>query len=108
MLEGISLDLAVKSFRLLFLFSLVRLMENCALSSLLAGGRSTTPVVEKSPSPTECTAFKIPLGIIEIIRNDCYAGDGTVHPSIHLLKLTKLCELFKISGMTWGNYLPCH
>ena len=32
--------------------------------------------------------------------NDCYAGDGTVHPSIHLLKLTELCELFKISGMT--------
>ena len=28
MLEGISLDLAIKSFCFLFLFSLVRLMEN--------------------------------------------------------------------------------
>ena len=86
MLEGISLDLAIKPFRFLFLFSLVRLMENCSLSSLLGGGRFATPVVEKSPPPTECIPFQIPLGIIEIIRNDCY--DGTVNPSIHLLKLT--------------------
>ena len=75
-------------------------MEDCALSSLLGVGRSTTPVVEKGPPPTECTPFKILLGIIERIMNDCYAGDGTVHLSIHLLKLTELCELFKISGMT--------
>ena len=32
--------------------------------------------------------------------NDYYTGDGTVHPSIHLLKLTELFELFKISGLT--------
>ena len=32
--------------------------------------------------------------------NDHYAGDGTVHPSVHLLKLIELCELFKISGLT--------
>ena len=31
--------------------------------------------------------------------NDCYAGDGKVHPSIPLLKLTELFELFKISGL---------
>ena len=73
-------------------------MENRTLSSLLGEGRFTTPVVEKSPPPTECIPFQIPLGIIEIIRNDCY--DGTVNPSIHLLKLTELCELFKISGLT--------
>ena len=80
--------------------SLVRLMENCTLISLLGEGRFTTPVVEKSPPPTECIPFKIPLGIIEIIRNACYAGAGPVNPSIHLLKLTELCELFKISGLT--------
>ena len=82
-----------------FCLLLYLLMEDCALSSLLGVGRSTTPVVEKGPSPTECTPFKIPLGIIERVMNDCYAGDGTVHPSIHLLKLTELCELFKLSGM---------
>src|ERR1041385_4046017 len=73
-------------------------VENCTLSSLLGEGRFTTPMVEKSPPSTECIPFKIPLGIIEIIRNYCY--DGTFNPSIHLLKLTKLCELFKISGLT--------
>src|SRR4051812_7896777 len=75
-------------------------MENHTLSSLLGEGLFTTPVVEKSPPLTEYIPFEMPLGIIEIIRNDCYAGDGTVHPSIHLLKLTELCELFKISGLT--------
>src|ERR1043165_7618493 len=99
-LEGISLDSATKSFCFLFLFSLVRLMEYCNLTSLLRGGRFTTTVVEKSPPPNECIPFKIPLGIIEKVMNDHYAGDGIVHPSVHLLKLTKLCELFKISGLT--------
>src|SRR4051812_32835362 len=75
-------------------------MENCNLSSLLREDRFTTPMVEKSPPPTECIPFKIPLGISEKVMNDYYAGDGTVHPSIHLLKLTRLCELFKISGFT--------
>ena len=32
--------------------------------------------------------------------NDCYAGDGTVHPSIHFLKLTELCELFNTLDLT--------
>ena len=71
-------------------------MENCTLGSLLGGVHFTTPVVEKSPPPTECIPFKIPLGIIEIVMNDCYEGDGTVHPSTHLLILTELCDLFKI------------
>src|SRR4051812_38720773 len=79
------------------------LMENCTLSSLFGEGRFTTPVVEKSPPPTECIPFKIPLGIAEIIINDCY--DGKVNPSIHLLKLTELCELFKILGLTRGEVM---
>src|SRR3954463_6936577 len=78
-------------------------MENCTLSSLLGEGRFTTPVVENYPPPTEFIPFKIPLGIIEIIRNDCY--DGTVNLSIHLLKLTELCELCKISGLTRGEVM---
>ena len=65
-------------------------MENYALSSLLGGGRSATYVVD--PPPTECTPFKIPLGIIEIVMNDCYAGDETVHPSIHLEAQHSLLE----------------
>src|ERR1041385_6870624 len=103
MLEGISLDSAIKSFRFLFLFPLVRFMENCNLSSILRGDRFATPVVEKSPPPTECIPFQIPLGIVEIIINDCY--DGTVNPSIHLLKLIELSELFKITCLTRGEFM---
>src|SRR4051812_2346489 len=78
-------------------------MENCNLSSLLRGDRFATPVVEKSLPPTECISFQIPLVIVEIIINDCYVG--TANPSIHLLKLTELCELFKISGLTRGEVM---
>ena len=66
-------------------------MENYNLNSLLRGDRFTAPVVEKSPPPTECIPFKIPLGIVEKVMNDYYAGDGKVHPSTHLLKLKELC-----------------
>src|SRR4051812_43314506 len=44
--------------------------------------------------------IKNTTGIIERVMNDRYAGDGTVHPSIHFLKLIELCELYKLSGMT--------
>jgi hypothetical protein len=32
-----------------------------------------------------------------------YAGDGTVHPSDHLLKFKELCELFKVAGLSREN-----
>ena len=32
-----------------------------------------------------------------------YEVDGTVHPSDHLLKLKKLCELFKVAGLLREN-----
>ena len=37
--------------------------------------------------PTESTPFQIPMGIVEKVMDDRYAGDGIVHPSDHLLKL---------------------
>src|SRR3954467_1265998 len=80
-------------------------MENYNLNSLLRGDRFTTPMVDKSPPPTESIPFKIPLGIIEKVMNDHYAGDGTIHPSDYLLKLIELCELFKISGLTRGEVM---
>ena len=49
--------------------------------------------------PTESIPFKIPIGIVEKIMDERYAGDGTVHPSDHLLKLKELCELFKVAGL---------
>ena len=75
-------------------------MEDCALSSLLGGGRSTTPVVEKGRPPTEIVPFKIPTGIIDLVMANRYAGNGTVHPDAHLLYITELCALFKLAGVS--------
>ena len=51
-------------------------------------------------SPTDSIPFKIPMGIAARVRDDRYVGDGLVHPSAHLLKLTELCELFKVAGLS--------
>ena len=51
-------------------------------------------------SPTESIIFKIPMGIFERVMDDRYARDGSVHPSAHLLKLTELCELYKVAGLS--------
>jgi hypothetical protein len=32
--------------------------------------------------------------------NNCYLGDGTVHPGDHLLFIHELCELFKCAGIS--------
>ena len=45
----------------------------------------------------------IPVEIVGKIMNECYAGDVTVHPSDHLLKLKELCELFKVAGLSREN-----
>jgi hypothetical protein len=44
--------------------------------------------------------FKIPMKIVERAMNNCYLGDGTVHPSDHLLFIRELCELFKCAGIS--------
>jgi hypothetical protein len=43
--------------------------------------------------------FKIPMKIIEGAMNNCYLGDGTVHPGDHFLFIHELCELFKYAGI---------
>ena len=40
-------------------------------------------------------AFKIPIKIVERVMNNCYFGDGTVHPGDHLPFIHELCGLFK-------------
>jgi hypothetical protein len=44
--------------------------------------------------------FKIPMKIVECAMNNCYPGDGTVHPGDHLLFIHELCELFKCVGIS--------
>ena len=49
---------------------------------------------------TESIPFKIPIKIVERVMNNCYFGDGIVHPGDHLLFIHELCELFKCAGIS--------
>jgi hypothetical protein len=53
--------------------------------------------------PTESIPFKIPMKIVERAMNNCYLGDGTVHPGDHLLFIHELCELFKCAGISMNQ-----
>jgi hypothetical protein len=64
-------------------------------------GNTTTIVanVEQSPPP-QVDPFKIPTKIVERVMDNCYLGDGTIHPGDHLLFIHELCELFKCAGIS--------
>ena len=40
------------------------------------------------------------MKIAERVMDNCYFGDGTVHPGDHLLFIHELCELLKCAGIT--------
>src|SRR3954469_10695824 len=69
--------------------SLVKLMENPVIGSLLAGRCPTHVVV--APPPTEIVPYKIPAGIIDYVLANRYAGDR--HPGEQL-------SLFKLAGVS--------
>src|SRR3954464_9376403 len=71
-------------------------MDNLAIGSLLVGRRPTPVVV--APPATETVPYKIPAGIIDYVLANRYAGDR--HPGEHLLYLSQLCSLFKLSGVS--------
>ena len=83
-------------FYFFLLFYLI--MESLAVGWMFGNGSSTTRVVERSSSPTEIVPFEIPIGIVDRVMDNCYVGDGSIHPYIHLLNIKELCELFKIAG----------
>jgi hypothetical protein len=43
------------------------------------------------------------MKIVERAMNNCYLGDGTVHPDDHLLFIHELCELFKCAGISMNQ-----
>jgi hypothetical protein len=43
------------------------------------------------------------MKIIEPVMNNCYFGDGTVHPGDHLLFIHEICELFKCAGISMNQ-----
>jgi hypothetical protein len=69
-------------------------MEKSPFGSLFGNTTATIMVVDEPP-PAELDPFKIPMKIVERVMNNCYSGDGTVHPSDHLIFIHELYELFK-------------
>jgi hypothetical protein len=76
-------------------------MENSPFGFLF-GNTSTTVahVDEPPPPPAELDPFKIPMKIVGRVMDNCYSGDGTVHPGDHLLFIHELCELFRCAGIS--------
>jgi hypothetical protein len=74
-------------------------MENSPFDSLFGNTTASATVVDEPP-PAQLDPFKISMKIIERVMNNCYSGDGTVHPGDHLLFIHELCELFKCAGIS--------
>ena len=67
-------------------------------------GVSSPRLVEQrvAPQPTEPTEnvyFEIPSGILEKLLANPFAGDGTLHPGLHLIFVDEVCGLFKLAGI---------
>ena len=74
-------------------------MEDNPLGDLFGVTSPHAQVVREEPPPTENVYFEIHVGILEQVRANRYAGDGIVHPDMHLLVIKELCGLFKLSGL---------
>ena len=77
-------------------------MENNPLRGLF-GVSSPQPEVERvagqPTAPTENIYYEIPSGMIEKLLANPYAGDGTLHPDMHLIYVDEVCGFFKLAGM---------
>jgi hypothetical protein len=62
----------------------------------LFGNTTTTVADVDEPPPAQLDPFKIPMKIVERVMNNCYSGDGTVHPGDHLLFIHELCEFSSV------------
>jgi hypothetical protein len=66
-----------------------------ALEEKICSDDTLSPICDNSNDScvphTESIPFKIPTKIIDHILNNCYFGDGTIHPGDHLLFIHELC-----------------
>ena len=69
----------------------------------LFGVSSPQPEEQRdAPQPTELYEniyFEIPSGMIEKLLANPFAGDGTLHPNLHLIFVDEVCGLFKLAGI---------
>jgi hypothetical protein len=79
------------------IFSFPPLEENICSDDILS------PICDNSNDVCDPRPFKIPMKIVERAMNNCYLGDGTVHPGDHLLFIHELCELFKCAGISMNR-----
>ena len=77
-------------------------MENHPFKGLF-GVSSPQPEEQRvCPQPTERTEniyYEIPSGMIEKLLANPYAGNGTLHPDMHLIYVDEVCGLFKLAGL---------
>ena len=77
-------------------------METNPLRSLF-GASWPRPVEQRiAPQPTEPVEifyFEIPSGMIEKLLANPFAGDGTLHPDLHLIFVDEVCGLFNLAGI---------
>jgi hypothetical protein len=67
------------------IFSPPALVEKVCSDDILS------PICDVSTDACAPHTFKIPTKIVECAKNNCYLGDGTVHPGDHLLFIHELC-----------------
>ena len=78
-------------------------MESNPLRGLFGVSSPQPKEIRVAPPPIECTEniyYEIPSGIIEKLLANHYAGDGTVHPDMHLIYVDEICGLFKLAGLS--------
>jgi hypothetical protein len=78
-------------------------MESNPLRGLfgVSSPRPETQLFSPQPTaPTENIYYEIPMGMIEKLLANPYAGDGTVHPDMHLIYVDEICGLFKLAGIS--------
>jgi hypothetical protein len=76
------------------IFSSPSLVEKNCSDNILS------PICDNSYDVCAPHPFKIPMKIVECAMNNCYLGDGTVHPGDHSLFIHELCDLFKCAGIS--------
>jgi hypothetical protein len=79
------------------IFSSPALVEKVCSEDILS------PICDDSNNVCDPSPFKIPMEIVERAMNNCYSGDGTVHPGNHLLFIHELCEWFECVGISMNK-----
>ena len=66
----------------------------------VSSSRPEPQLVSPQPTaPTKNIYYEIPSGMIEKLLANPYAGDGTIHPDMHLIYIDETYGSFKLAGL---------